>query len=447
MASTDDHRENEHLEDQDEGEQFIQAEDVEVEVTDEGDIPMEDDDEPAPSASHEGGDGDLQTNAVSVFNTHTNSVFAVGVHPTRPLVVSGGQDDLGYIWDMSDGEVLVKLTGHTDSVTGANFSPDGELVATGGMDGKVRVWRRVKTGARAGKGKEASAAAEGKGKEAETDEDWKHWEFLTELQGPDEVMWVKWHPKGNVLLVGSNDGTAWMWQLPSGTTMQVFAGHSGSVQCGEFTPDGKRVVTACAGGDLIVWDPRSPTPVFKLSEGNSRLSTDGVTSLGINPASTIAVVGGANGAVHLVGLAKGEVIATLSAGHTPGESIEAIAFTNFSGGGSGALLTGASDGIICVWDLTTMRLRSSFKHDDTVTSLIAVPAPKNYLVVSACADGSLRTWDARTGSLVREHNGHQGAVLSFALALDGTTIVSAGDDGVCLVFTTEETDEEGRMAE
>lgn len=27
--------------------------------------------------------------------------------------------------------------------------------------------------------------------------------------------------------------------VPSGNVMQVFAGHTGAVQCGEFTPDGK----------------------------------------------------------------------------------------------------------------------------------------------------------------------------------------------------------------
>jgi hypothetical protein len=27
--------------------------------------------------------------------------------------------------------------------------------------------------------------------------------------------------------------------VPSGNTMQVFAGHSGSLQCGGFTPDGE----------------------------------------------------------------------------------------------------------------------------------------------------------------------------------------------------------------
>lgn len=32
--------------------------------------------------------------------------------------------------------------------------------------------------------------------------------------------------------------------VPSGNTMQVFAGHTGPVQCGEFTPDGK-VLWSC----------------------------------------------------------------------------------------------------------------------------------------------------------------------------------------------------------
>lgn len=95
---------------------------------------------------------------------HEKSVFTVSGHPTQPLAASGGEDDLGYIWDITDGEVIVKLTGHTDSVACTAWSSDGELVATGGMDGRVRVWRHVGT------------------------RDWKTWEFLTELQGPDEVM-------------------------------------------------------------------------------------------------------------------------------------------------------------------------------------------------------------------------------------------------------------------
>lgn len=145
---------------------FIDPNDILAEVPDDGDIPMEEEDDGEEQKDELGDPGSHETseNLVSGFHGHAGkSVFVVSCHPTQPLAVSGGEDDLGYIWDITDGETIVKLTGHSDSVTSATFSSDGEMAATGGMDGKVRVWRR-----------------HGK-------EDYKHWEFLTELQGPDEV--------------------------------------------------------------------------------------------------------------------------------------------------------------------------------------------------------------------------------------------------------------------
>ena len=147
-------------------EEFIDPNDVFLEmVEDDGvDYPMEEDDDDGEDAAGPSvTDMSYEDSSVQRFTNHTNSVFAVAVHPSAQIAVSGGEDDLGYIWDYLTGEELVKLTGHTDSVTSVGFSHDGEIVATGGMDGKIRVWGRV-------------------GKE-----DFKKWFFLTELQGPDEV--------------------------------------------------------------------------------------------------------------------------------------------------------------------------------------------------------------------------------------------------------------------
>ncbi|TCD69348.1 hypothetical protein EIP91_007904 [Steccherinum ochraceum] len=425
---------DDHANPEGEDDDFIDPNDV-VDIIDlDGDAPMEDDDDdeggapfPTGGSFHIDEHGNLQPDeedegttyedtSLRHFPSHTGSVFAVSTHPSAPIAASGAEDDFGYIWDYATGAEIVKLTGHTDSVTSTAFSSDGEMIATGGMDGKVRIWRRVGS------------------------EGWKTWEFLTELQGPDEVMWLRWHPKGNVLLAGSNDSMVWLWQLPSGNTMQVFAGHTGPVQCGEFTPDGKRIITADAEGNLIFWDPRSPTPVFKLGPNNARFDIDQITSLAVNPASTLAVVGGSAGGVRVVSLSRGEVVGALG-GHKEEDSVEAVVFVDLSGAGQvgtgGVVVTGATDGKACIWDLGTMRLRATLEHNDAITTLLNLKNPKSHILVSGSADKTLKTWDARTGTLIKEHKGHHGPVLSAALAHDGETIITAGDDGACLVFNTQ----------
>ena len=492
-----------HAEGQDE-EEYIVQDDIFAEI-DQGDEPMDDGDD-AGSVEEDQGEVVWEDNAIQHFSGHEGPVYTVSAHPIAPLAVSGGGDDAGYIWNVTDGEIVVKLTGHTDSVSAAAFSLDGEMVSTGGMDGKVRVWRRV------------------------GEENYKIWEFLTELQGPDEVIvrylplvvrgtfnetnhrdrrqWLRWHPKGPVLLAGSNDSTVWLWQRKYISPHRYCEGGSEvAPQChlvvrcrslqatrglfsagtshqmvwkqlylnvdrlAKTTAPGKRIITACADNTLIYWDPRSPTPLFKLTGNNARFDLGGITSLAVNPASTIVVVGGAEGGVRVISLSKGEVISALG-GHTEGESVEAIAFVNIVAAVDGTstpagststntVVTGATDGKVCIWDLNTSRLRTTLEHkvsrvllfsssfstgyllltsnggpQDAVTSLLVHPT-KPHLVISSSADHTLRTWDVRAGTLVREHKGHQEPVNGAALGKSGEIVVSASDDGTCLAFGTE----------
>jgi len=156
-----------------------------------------------------------------------------------------------------------------------------------------------------------------------------------------------------------------MYQLPSGNTMQILSSHTRAVNIGTFTPNGKRLLTGDATGTLIYWDPRSTTPLWKLSSADDRLGlTGGVVSIAVNKEGTVAVVGGAEGGVKVVKLAedKGEVLRALD-GHSEGESVESIVFVDLGGTGREVVVTGGTDGKICVWDLGTMRLRTEMKHE------------------------------------------------------------------------------------
>lgn len=53
------------------------------------------------------------------------------------------------------------------------------------------------------------------------------------------LQWVKWHPRGHLVLAGSEDCSVWMWNADKGTYLNMFSGHGATVTCGDFTPDGK----------------------------------------------------------------------------------------------------------------------------------------------------------------------------------------------------------------
>ncbi|KAG9124445.1 hypothetical protein FRC07_011617 [Ceratobasidium sp. 392] len=169
----------------------------------------------------------------------------------------------------------------------------------------------------------------------------------------------------------------------------------------------------------------------------------GITAIGANGASTVAVVGGADGQVRVVNLTKGNVVGSLES-HAEGESVESIAFVSPPSATTGTtnlelVVTGAMDGKIFISDLNARRLRTTLLgHEDSIRSLTV--HNNGQLVTFSSADKTLRTWDVRTGDCIRVHKGHAGPINGAAVGkqADGEeVVVSAGDEGVALVFTTK----------
>nr|GFC15607.1 angio-associated migratory cell protein [Tanacetum cinerariifolium] len=71
------------------------------------------------------------------------------------------------------------------------------------------------------------------------------------------IEWVKWHPRGNLVLDGSEGASVWMWNADNSAFLNTFFGHASAVTCGDFTPDGKTICTGFDDASLRIWNPRT----------------------------------------------------------------------------------------------------------------------------------------------------------------------------------------------
>ena len=98
------------------------------------------------------------------------------------------------------------------------------------------------------------------------------------------------------------------------------------------------------------------------------------------------------------------------------------------------LASGGEDGTIRRWDAETGTLVGEplTGHTGAVRALTAWTGPDGSILASGGEDGTIRRWDAETGTLVREPlTGHTGAVraLTAWTGPDGSILASGGEDG------------------
>ena len=104
-----------------------------------------------------------------------DSVLCVAMNPMNPgQVLTGGQDNLAFLFNANNPEKVVELKGHEESVCCVGFSPKGDLCATIDMNGILKLWKTM-NGA-----------------------------LVTTIEGPGEPEWIRFHP--NVIVAeGSTD--------------------------------------------------------------------------------------------------------------------------------------------------------------------------------------------------------------------------------------------------
>lgn len=306
------------------------------------------------------------------------------------------------------------------------------------------------------------------------------------LDGPTDVEFLTFHPNGgSVLLAGSiEDGTLWMFHLPTKKCMQVFVGHEchtsgGGVTAGCFTPDGKLALSVGMDGTMRLWAPRTGQckHVFHLHNSNSQ-EGQGLLCLGIDGGvdGQLVIAGSENGLAHVVHWGSRKVVATLrhfndlpATGQHNAEpedahricSVEAVAFAPRKVHPHW-VATGGSDGVLKIWDLThgTGQCRQTCRVTEEQGSCLGITKIAWHhhipMIISSYADGFVRFWDARNGQLLHSLCGGRSQTMTqddmqindMAIqiindqqtGLDSIWISTAHDDGSIKVFHVQTKD-------
>ncbi|KAJ8971770.1 hypothetical protein NQ317_004700 [Molorchus minor] len=332
----------------DENDEFNVAEDIEViysdgEDEDEGDAIENMLDEFTIEENEDEIETEIIDESIITFSKHSKSVFCSDLGKDDQLAITGGEDDIAYLWNTSSAEVVLECTGHKDSVTDVAFNYDNQYLATADMSGMIQVW-----------------SVEQK-------------KLVWCFEG-DDMEWMSWHHKANVLFSGYEDGLLRLWNIKET--------HS-------------------------EW---------------SNTQNETITSIDINGDGTLGIV--APGAM-MFKMSDGKIISTLLASGE--KEIESGLFDNKLG----IVATGSISGHLCVWDISKQILRHQAKIECAVTIL---KWGKDEKVFVGGSDGAIYVCDAKNGTLQRTLTGHRADILSISVFNDDTKILTTSDDGTAKIF-------------
>ncbi|KAA0150542.1 hypothetical protein FNF29_05117 [Cafeteria roenbergensis] len=341
-------------------------------------------------------------------------------HPKSPALLCGSADCTAWVFNASTGECISVLAGHEGAVTVGVFSTSGKKVITASDDGTLRVW----------------APATGECKTVIRGDGW--------FEAGDPVVSLACHPTKPLVIAGGTDGTARLANTATGRVLAVLRHRSAAAATLEKAS--ARAEDALAKAvDAATSRLRAGETSVELSiPGSSGAASDGAEADAV--ASAAPADAAASGAGGTSEPAQGDAEAEEGAedeGADPVEmdvpSVEGVGFCPVEGLQLAA--TGASDGTMRVWDMSTFSVRAACRQEGSIVRLQWHPTEP--AVVTCASDGSVRAFDARDGTTIAVLAAHAEVCLDMQLRVwdrpDGATdgsvpwgeavIATGGDDG------------------
>ena len=350
--------------------------------------------------------GNASTTGYQQLNAHSAAVRSVSFDSTGERLLSGGHDNVVWLWDVRTGQSIKALRGHASRVESVAFAPDGNLALSGGQDDTLRIWNVADY--------EESRVLRGR-----------------VLDGHyDAVLSARFGPTGKYVATASRDRTAQLYDASTGKMLRRFdEGHEFLATTSVFFADGRRLATGAGDNSVRLWNVQTGAQLAVLR------STGRSGTLAVAPGGVWLATGGPNNSVQLWSSESGQKLAAL-----PGHEAEVTAAAINSDGT--LLATGDERGDIRLWQVDpagqsakpSRRLKG---HSRTITALEFTPLGDT--LVSSSGDRTCGQWDVASGREVSERVlKHPAWVASVDVSGDGRRAVTTCEDGTVRVWSLPE---------
>ncbi len=237
----------------------------------------------------------------------------------------------------------------------------------------------------------------------------------------DGVEAVAVAPDGSWLVTGSRDGTARIWDVPTGQRRATLPGHSNRVVAVAVAPDGSWLATGSWDGTARIWEAPTGQELTTLTG-----HTGGVEAVAVAPGGSWLATGSMDGTVRIWEVATWQKRVTLI-GHTGW--IWALAW---AADGSW-LASGGADWTVRIWDVSTWQRRAALTGPTDRVKALAV-APDGSWLATGILDGTVQIWDLPTGQERATLTGHNRWVAAVAVAPGGSWLATGGADGTARIW-------------
>ncbi len=213
-----------------------------------------------------------RANSALRLQGHTGVMTSASYSPDGTKILTTSTDQTARVWDSHTGLQLIPSLDHDDEVVTGVFSRDGKKIATGTDGGKIAIWdantgkRLVSSIELIGSAWSVSFSPDGKIIAAASEAGKaRTWDAATGkplsplIEYHESAYRVSFSNDGRLILIANGDNYADLRDPRTGVRTSRLR-RNNDIYSAQYSPDDKRIVTACADSTAEIWDAQSGTP-------------------------------------------------------------------------------------------------------------------------------------------------------------------------------------------